>query len=99
MTTLTTPAIIVIVIVACLAIVSFGAALTRQLYPAETTETRFQPTYDQEMYMRSVRRKNLGIFHRESMSETSWAGMGMGRDLESRCMYITFFGFGVMDAD
>ncbi|KAF7130966.1 hypothetical protein CNMCM5793_003901 [Aspergillus hiratsukae] len=78
MATLTTPAIIVIVIVVCLAAVSLGAALTRQLSPAESTE-RFQPSYDQEMYMRSVRRKNLGLFHRESTSE--WP---VGRDLESR---------------
>ncbi|KAH2168706.1 hypothetical protein KXW37_003841 [Aspergillus fumigatus] len=49
---LTTPAIIVIVIVACLAAVSLGAALTRQLNPAESYESRFQPSHAQEMYMR-----------------------------------------------
>lgn len=90
---LTTPAIIVIVIVVCLAVVSFGAALTRTLYPAESTDQRFQRSYDQEMYMRSVRRKNLGIFHRESLSTASWPGPGsgsMGKDLESRCTLHIF---------
>ncbi|KAF7159522.1 hypothetical protein CNMCM5623_004860 [Aspergillus felis] len=75
---LTTPAIIVIVIVASLAAVSLGAALTRQMYPAE--EHRFQPSHAQEMYMRSVRMRNLGIFHRESLVSSA----GMGKDVESR---------------
>ncbi|EAW25169.1 uncharacterized protein NFIA_106570 [Aspergillus fischeri NRRL 181] len=79
---LTTPAIIVIVIVACLAAVSLGAALTRQLYPAESYERRFQPSHAQEMYMRSVRMRNLGIFRRESLFSS--ASVGMGKDLESR---------------
>ncbi|GFF54487.1 hypothetical protein IFM46972_10034 [Aspergillus udagawae] len=77
---LTTAAIIVIVIVACLAAVSLGAALTRQLYPAEAYERRFQPSHAQEMYMRSVRMKNLGIFRRESLHSS----VGMGKDVESR---------------
>ncbi|KAH2654871.1 hypothetical protein LV164_000010 [Aspergillus fumigatus] len=79
---LTTPAIIVIVIVACLAAVSLGAALTRQLNPAESYESRFQPSHAQEMYMRSVRMRTLGAFRRESLF--SAASRGMGRDLESR---------------
>ncbi|KAH1849628.1 hypothetical protein KXV74_008701 [Aspergillus fumigatus] len=79
---LTTPAIIVIVIVACLAAVSLGAALTRQLNPAESYESRFQPSHAQEMYMRSVRMRTLGTFRRESLF--SAASRGMGRDLESR---------------
>ncbi|EAW10403.1 uncharacterized protein ACLA_048750 [Aspergillus clavatus NRRL 1] len=66
---LTTPAIIVIVIVACLATVSLGAALSRQLYPAHTHEARFQPSHEQAHYMRSVRLKTLGAFHRESMHD------------------------------
>jgi hypothetical protein len=85
---LTTAAIIVIVIVACLAAVSLGAALTRQLYPAESYERRFQPSHSQEMYMRSVRMKNLGIFRRESLFSS--ASVGMGKDLESRCMFFPF---------
>ncbi|GIK03403.1 hypothetical protein Aspvir_007472 [Aspergillus viridinutans] len=76
---LTTPAIIVIVIVACLAAVSLGAALTRQLYPAED-ERPFQPSHAQEMYMRSVRMRNLGVFHRESRVSS----VGIGKDVESR---------------
>lgn len=87
---LTTPAIIVIVIVACLAAVSLGAALTRQLNPAESYESRFQPSHAQEMYMRSVRMRTLGTFRRESLF--SAASRGMGRDLESRCRFVPFSG-------
>ncbi|PLB54729.1 hypothetical protein P170DRAFT_24431 [Aspergillus steynii IBT 23096] len=60
-----TAAIIVIVVVACLAAVSLGAALTKQWFPYHT-EDRCNYPRDQELYMRSVRLKNLDRFQRES---------------------------------
>lgn len=69
-------AIIVIVIVSCLAIISLGAALTRQLYPPEEEGNRYEPSREQQQYMWSLRQRIRGNFHRESM---------MGKDLESAC--------------
>ncbi|KAI9035868.1 uncharacterized protein KD926_002800 [Aspergillus affinis] len=60
-----TAAIIVIVVVACLAVVSLGAALTKQWFP-NRTEDQFSPPREQGLYMRSVRLKNMGRLHRES---------------------------------
>ncbi|KAA8648899.1 hypothetical protein EYZ11_006052 [Aspergillus tanneri] len=60
-----TAAIIVIVILACLAVVSLGAALTKQWNP-QRPENRFTYQREQEQYMRSVRLMNLSRFHRES---------------------------------
>lgn len=83
---LSTSAIIVIVIVVCLAIVSVGAALTRHYYRPGENFSAYQPTPEQDVYMRSVRQRNLGHFRRES------AMMGM-RDVESQCMfYLVFYG-------
>lgn len=72
-------AVIVIVIVSCLAFISLGAALTRQLYPPESYQSPFEPSREQEMYMRAVRMRNRGDFHRQSM---------IPKDLESSCECI-----------
>ena len=86
-----TAAIIVIVVVACLAVVSLGAALTKQWFPYRT-EDRFSYPREQELYMRSVRLKNLGRFQRE----TKLPGMGghhngsLPRDVEPGCMLPCF---------
>lgn len=79
MAKLTTAAIIVIVIVACLAAVSLGAALTKQLNPTQPQGLRNYPL-EQERYMRSVRLKNWGVFHRDSAPPGP-------RDVESVCMF------------
>jgi hypothetical protein len=75
---LSTPAIIVIVLVGCLAITALGAALFKHYGPADE-ETRYNPTFEQGQYMRQVRARNYGHLKQESMS---------GRiDLESRCTF------------
>ena len=84
MAELSTSAIIVIVIIACLALVSLGAALTRHLYPAEH-EAQYQTSRDQDLYMRTVRRRTLNNFHRASIH---------ARDLESQCTFPFTFAFG-----
>ncbi|KAF7589077.1 hypothetical protein BBP40_004782 [Aspergillus hancockii] len=62
-----TAGVIVIVIVACLAVVSLGAALTKHLNPGDGTgNERYQYSRDQELYMRSVRLKNLSNYARET---------------------------------
>ncbi|KAL3477001.1 hypothetical protein BJX99DRAFT_257904 [Aspergillus californicus] len=62
---LSNSAIIVIVIVACLGAVTLAAALFRQYNPADAGAAhRF--SREQEMYMRSVRMKNMGFNYRES---------------------------------
>lgn len=71
---LTTPAVIIIVLVACLAVTTVGAALYRKYNPADA-ESRFTPAYDQGQYMRTVRMRNYSYLKRESL----------GKDLESRC--------------
>ncbi|KKK16907.1 hypothetical protein P175DRAFT_0553460 [Aspergillus ochraceoroseus IBT 24754] len=76
MTQLSNAAIIVIVIVACLAAVSLGAALSRQYSPHDDLQ-RSGYSREQELYMRSVRMKNMGIFRRESGPPM------MTKDLES----------------
>ncbi|KAL4795155.1 hypothetical protein BDV19DRAFT_389555 [Aspergillus venezuelensis] len=72
---LSNSAIIVIVIVACLGAVTLGAALFRQYNPADGAVIR-RFSREQEMYMRSVRLKNLGFNYRESRTP-------MPRDVES----------------
>ncbi|KAF9890804.1 hypothetical protein FE257_005375 [Aspergillus nanangensis] len=72
---LSTSAIIVIVIVACLAAVSLGAALFKQYYP-ESSAGRFNYPREQELYMRSVRMNNMGHFRRESMMKDVEMGYG-----------------------
>ncbi|KAL4862511.1 hypothetical protein BDV12DRAFT_202960 [Aspergillus spectabilis] len=85
-------AIIAIVIAACLAVTTIGAALFRQYNPAEPSAIR-NFSREQEMYMRSVRLKNIGFNVRESRQGTPYSqghsggygndnGYG-GRDLES----------------
>lgn len=69
-------AVIVIVIVSCLAIISLGAALSRQLYPPEEEGNRYEPSREQQQYMWSLRQRIRGNFQRESM---------MGKDIESAC--------------
>jgi hypothetical protein len=75
---ISTPAIIVIVLVGCLAVTALGAALFKHYSPADE-ETRYNPTFEQGQYMRQVRARNYGHLKQESMS---------GRiDLESRCTF------------
>ncbi|KAL5339541.1 hypothetical protein BJX70DRAFT_397741 [Aspergillus crustosus] len=59
-------AIIAIVIAACLAVTTIGAALFRQYNPAEPTGGLRNFSREQEIYMRSVRLKNMGFNVRES---------------------------------
>ncbi|KAL2826953.1 hypothetical protein BJY01DRAFT_229438 [Aspergillus pseudoustus] len=78
-------AIIVIVIVACLASVTLGAALFKQYNPADALGgQRF--SREQEMYMRSVRLKNMGFNYRESRT-----AMPMSRDVESAASMFPLF--------
>ncbi|KAJ5437895.1 uncharacterized protein N7458_008893 [Penicillium daleae] len=72
---LTTPAIIVIVLVGCLAITALGAALFRHYSPIEE-EASYSASYEQGQYMRTVRMRNYGHLKQESL--------GAVRDLESR---------------
>ncbi|OGM42810.1 hypothetical protein ABOM_009025 [Aspergillus bombycis] len=73
-----TAAIIVIVIVACLAAVSLGAAMWKQIHPTDYSAHRYNYSRDQELYMRSVRLKNLGGLRQESRTKAP-----PPRDLES----------------
>ncbi|KAJ5681984.1 uncharacterized protein N7477_001924 [Penicillium maclennaniae] len=67
-------AIIVIVLVGCLAVTALGAALFIHYNPAN--ESRFSPNHEQHQYMRQVRARNYTHLRHESMG---------GRvDLESR---------------
>lgn len=76
---LSNSAVIVIVIVACLAAVTLCAALFRQYNPADHALAVRRFPREQEMYMRSVRLKNLGFNYRESRTP-------MPRDVESASM-------------
>ena len=78
MAALSDSAIIVIVIVICLAVISLGAALSRHLAPPEGAVARFDPPEDQQMYMLSVRQRTLDRFRRESVRM---------KDLESACRF------------
>ncbi|KAL4908857.1 hypothetical protein BDW74DRAFT_73725 [Aspergillus multicolor] len=73
---LSNSAVIVIVIVACLGAVTLGAALFRQYNPAEGGLVGHDFSREQQMYMRSVRLKNMGFNYRESRTP-------MPRDVES----------------
>ncbi|RAH64134.1 uncharacterized protein BO66DRAFT_396414 [Aspergillus aculeatinus CBS 121060] len=77
MGTLSRSAIIVIVIIACLAVVALGAALFKT-YGGPEKERPYNFSREQESYMRSVRLKNLGFFQRESMMGYPGAGGGGG---------------------
>ncbi|KAJ5436184.1 hypothetical protein N7445_007069 [Penicillium cf. griseofulvum] len=71
---LSNSAIIVIVLVACLAITALGASLFKHYNPADG-ETPFSPGYEQKLYMAEVRARGFA-----SLRRISWGG----RDLESR---------------
>ncbi|KAL2864241.1 uncharacterized protein BJX67DRAFT_361625 [Aspergillus lucknowensis] len=72
---LSSGAVIIIVIIACLAAVSLGASLFRQYHPSDGLPgQRF--SREQEMYMRSVRLKNMGFNYHQSKTP-------MPRDVES----------------
>ncbi|KAJ5287832.1 hypothetical protein N7478_003518 [Penicillium angulare] len=73
---LTRAAIIVIVLVGCLAITALGAALFRHYNPLGDDPRNYDATYEQSTYMRGVRLRNYGHLKRESL--------GAARDLESR---------------
>lgn len=79
---LSNSAIIVIVLVACLAATALGASLFKHYNPADR-ETVYSPGYAQKLYMAEVRAREF-----ESLQQAHW-----GRDLESRCMLIFFFLF------
>ncbi|KAL4781365.1 hypothetical protein BJX76DRAFT_359977 [Aspergillus varians] len=72
---LSNSAVIVIVIVACLAAVTLGAALFSQYNPANGLPVR-RFSREQEVYMRSVRLKNMGTYYHESRTPVH-------RDVES----------------
>ncbi|KAL4895625.1 hypothetical protein BDV59DRAFT_172831 [Aspergillus ambiguus] len=76
MAVLSTSAIIVIVIVACLFAVSMGAALFKQYYP-DRSEDRYHYSPEQQQYMRSIRMKTMGHFRRESMMKDIESGYGV----------------------
>ncbi|KAJ5774149.1 hypothetical protein N7457_009045 [Penicillium paradoxum] len=67
-------AIIVIVLVACLAITALGASLFKHYKPADG-EIPYSPGYEQKLYMADVRARGF-----ENLRRISWAA----RDLESR---------------
>jgi hypothetical protein len=67
-------AIIVIVLVSCLAVTAIGAALFIRYNPAD--ESRFSPNHEQHQYMRQVRARNYSHLRQESL--------GGRADLESR---------------
>ncbi|KAJ5960124.1 uncharacterized protein N7479_007274 [Penicillium vulpinum] len=71
---LSTGAIIVIVLVGCLAATALGASVFKHYKPADS-ETPFSPSYEQKVYMAQVRNRGL-----EKLKHLSWGG----RDLESR---------------
>ncbi|KAE8337358.1 hypothetical protein BDV24DRAFT_167357 [Aspergillus arachidicola] len=73
-----TAGVIVIVIVACLAVTSLGAAMWKQVYPTDHSARRYNYSRDQELYMRSVRLKNVGGLRQESRTKEPTP-----RDLES----------------
>lgn len=74
---LTNSAIIVIVLVACLATTALGASLFKHYKPADS-ETPFSPGYEQKLYMAEVRARGF-----EGLQQACWGG----RDLESRCVF------------
>ncbi|KAB8078299.1 hypothetical protein BDV29DRAFT_166462 [Aspergillus leporis] len=61
-----TGGIIVIVIVACLGVTALCAAIFKHVNPGDGSVNRYQYSREQELYMRSVRLKNLGIFQQET---------------------------------
>lgn len=81
-----TAGVIVIVIVACLAVTSLGAAMWKQVYPTDHSAHRYNYSREQELYMRSVRLKNVGGLRQESRTKEPTP-----RDLESAvCTWLAF---------
>lgn len=78
---LTRAAIIVIVLVGCLAVTALGAALFKYYNPGED-EGRYNTSYEQGQYMRTVRMRNYGHLRAESL--------GHAKDLESCCQYLIY---------
>lgn len=76
MAQISTPAVIVIVLVACLAITALGAALFKHYRPSNE-EGRYNTSYEQGQYMRQVRMRNHGHLKQASLTSS---------DIESRCM-------------
>ncbi|KAJ5721290.1 uncharacterized protein N7483_009224 [Penicillium malachiteum] len=74
--TLSDSAIIVIVLVGCLAVTALGAALFRHRTPLEEEARSMNQTHEQSKYMRAVRMMNFGHLKRESLSAA--------KDMESR---------------
>lgn len=81
---LSNSAVIVIVLVCCLAVTCLGAALFRHYNPIGDDSRAFAGNFEQGKYMRTVRLRNFGFLKRESM--------GAAKDLESRCMYLSHRG-------
>lgn len=79
---ISTTAVIVIVIVCCLAFVSLGAAITRNWNPP-SGDSRYQPRPEQDHYMRTVRMRNYNHLRQASMSAKE-------KDLESQCTFFPF---------
>ncbi|KAG2414935.1 hypothetical protein HFD88_006123 [Aspergillus terreus] len=73
MANIPTAGIIVIVIVACLAVVSLGAALFKH-YAPDGSGDRFHYSPEQQQYMRAIRLKTLGQYRRESMMKDVESG-------------------------
>ncbi|EKV07739.1 hypothetical protein Pdw03_4213 [Penicillium digitatum] len=71
---LSNSAIIVIVLVACLAATALGASFFKHYKPADG-ETPFSPGHNQKVYMAEVRARGF-----DHLRQISWSG----KDLESR---------------
>ncbi|KAJ5175076.1 uncharacterized protein N7482_000953 [Penicillium canariense] len=74
---LTTGAIIVLVLVGCLAVTALGASLFRHYTPIEE-EARYSASYEQGKYMRTVRLRNHNHLRQESLNAAK------AKDLESQ---------------
>lgn len=77
-------AVIVIVLVCCLAVTALGAALFRHYNPLGDDSDAYNTSAEQSQYMRAVRLRNFGFLKRESM--------GAAKDLESRRMLLSHSG-------
>lgn len=78
-----TPAVIIIVLVACLAVTALGAALFRRYNPSDA-ESRYTPPHNQGQYMRTVRMRNYTHLKRASLE---------AKDIESRCTFFRPYQF------
>ncbi|KGO37910.1 hypothetical protein PEX2_103720 [Penicillium expansum] len=75
-------AIIVIVLVVCLAITALGAGLFHRLNPTETS-IQHNAIFQQQIYMRAVRLRNYNLLRKEART--------VAKDLESRCTLPNHF--------